>query len=276
MRAPLLALLLGANAMAGPRVEIELRPEVQATRATVVLGEVAYLRSMELPLMEKLVRIPMGRAPTPGQEGTVRREDVQRWLETQAGLLPTDIAWRGAVQARIVHGGGFVSGERIAHAARDAVRAALAARGEDPSVDVVGLPRSVETGGSAVHLRPRAVDTLPLRRRQLVWVDVWSGESFLRTVPVSLEIAPATNQPSTPMQYSRSDGKAAHPQEGSPAVLRGEWADLRSAAGAVVLQSRVEVLQDGRRGESVRVRQPGATALIQARVVGRGQLEVAP
>jgi flagella basal body P-ring formation protein FlgA len=60
------------------------------------------------------------------------------------------------------------------------------------------------------------------------------------------------------------------------AVARGEWASLRSISGAVVLESRVEVLQDGRPGERVRVRQQGATGIVFARAVERGVLELTP
>ena len=43
-----------------------------------------------------------------------------------------------------------------------------------------------------------------------------------------------------------------------------------------MLESRVEVLQDGHPGQRVRVRQPGGAGLVMARVVGRGELELAP
>ncbi|HSW16101.1 MAG TPA: flagella basal body P-ring formation protein FlgA [Ramlibacter sp.] len=60
------------------------------------------------------------------------------------------------------------------------------------------------------------------------------------------------------------------------AVERGQWAQLRSGAGTVLVETRVEVLQDGRTGDRVRVRQPLAPSSMLARVVGPGQLEVAP
>jgi flagella basal body P-ring formation protein FlgA len=58
-------------------------------------------------------------------------------------------------------------------------------------------------------------------------------------------------------------------------VARGEWALLRALAGAVRLESRVEVLQDGRLGDKVRVRTPGAMGTVFATVVGPHQLELA-
>ncbi|MDP9933655.1 flagellar basal body P-ring formation chaperone FlgA [Variovorax paradoxus] len=61
-----------------------------------------------------------------------------------------------------------------------------------------------------------------------------------------------------------------------PVVTRGNWANLQSRSGAVSVESRVEVLQDGRQGQIVRVKVPGSRAEVLARVTGRGQVEVQP
>ncbi|QJW85535.1 flagellar basal body P-ring formation protein FlgA [Ramlibacter terrae] len=63
--------------------------------------------------------------------------------------------------------------------------------------------------------------------------------------------------------------------EPAPAVLRGEWASLRAGAGAVRTEARVQVLQDGKVGDSVRVRASAAASSFLAKVTGDGQLEVA-
>jgi hypothetical protein len=57
-------------------------------------------------------------------------------------------------------------------------------------------------------------------------------------------------------------------------VVRGNLATLRSTSGAIRLESRVEVLQDGAVGDDVRVRLPGASDGVLARVVAPGQVEV--
>lgn len=62
--------------------------------------------------------------------------------------------------------------------------------------------------------------------------------------------------------------------EARPAVARGDWATLRAIAGAVNLESRVEVLEDGRNGQMVHVKLPNATAPMLARVVGPRTVEV--
>lgn len=64
--------------------------------------------------------------------------------------------------------------------------------------------------------------------------------------------------------------------ETTPAVMRGNWAHLLARSGDVSVESRVEVLQDGRQGQVVRVKVPGSSGEVLARVTGPGQVEVQP
>jgi flagella basal body P-ring formation protein FlgA len=64
--------------------------------------------------------------------------------------------------------------------------------------------------------------------------------------------------------------------EATPAVARGNWAHLLARSGDVSVESRVEVLQDGREGQVVRVKVPGSSGEVLARVTGPGQVEVQP
>lgn len=67
----------------------------------------------------------------------------------------------------------------------------------------------------------------------------------------------------------------AHLQS-TPSVTRGAWAQLLARSGDVSVESRVEVLQDGRPGQFVRVKVPGSSGEVLARVTGPGQVEVQP
>ncbi len=58
----------------------------------------------------------------------------------------------------------------------------------------------------------------------------------------------------------------------APAVTRGASATLLSGSGAVSLESRVEVLQDGHVGQLVRVKPLNAVGSLVARVIAPGQL----
>ncbi|MGJ7502489.1 flagellar basal body P-ring formation chaperone FlgA [Variovorax sp. ZT5P49] len=64
--------------------------------------------------------------------------------------------------------------------------------------------------------------------------------------------------------------------EAMPAVTRGNTAHLLARSGDVSVESRVEVLQDGREGQLVRVKVPGSSGEVLARVTGPGQVEVQP
>lgn len=64
--------------------------------------------------------------------------------------------------------------------------------------------------------------------------------------------------------------------EPMPAVARGQSAVLDVRSGEILVQSQVEVLQDGRVGDLVRVRSRSADQPLMARVVAPGQLQVGP
>lgn len=57
-------------------------------------------------------------------------------------------------------------------------------------------------------------------------------------------------------------------------VVRGEWATLRTSCGVVSLERRVQVLQNGRPGQSVRIKVSGATTSILAQVTGAHTVEI--
>lgn len=62
--------------------------------------------------------------------------------------------------------------------------------------------------------------------------------------------------------------------ESAPDVARGKTATLTVSWGAVVVESPVEVMQDGRQGEWVRVRPKTSSEAVLARVAGPGKLEI--
>jgi flagella basal body P-ring formation protein FlgA len=68
---------------------------------------------------------------------------------------------------------------------------------------------------------------------------------------------------------------AAH-TETIPDVVRGSWAVLETRQAGLNVQSRAEVLQDGRAGQMVQVKPVNATASLLARVAGPGRVEMYP
>ena len=64
--------------------------------------------------------------------------------------------------------------------------------------------------------------------------------------------------------------------ESTPDVVRGSWAILESHQTGVNVQSRAEVLQDGRAGQMIQVKPSNSSASLLARVTGPGRVEMFP
>jgi flagella basal body P-ring formation protein FlgA len=171
----------------------------------------------------------------------------------------------------------------------------------------------VPAGELELRARPVPKDAI-LSKRVSVWVDVWVDGRFARTVPVGFEVSvfgrayvatqrqPAGEilEPSklavqevewsgrnalpiaaTAMRNMRlrrpleaGDAVTRAQVEPAPLVARGDWVTLRASQGLVVLESRVEALQDGLSGQTVRVKLPNASSAILARVTGPRMVEM--
>lgn len=272
------ALAWASLATAEPRTFVELLPQADVQGETVLLGHVARLRSSDLAVMRRLVHLPIGPVPQPGQVAVLTRESLALWVRRQTGFAAADVEVLGAREAQVTGSAGLVRGHEIGRAAADFLRAWLRARSVQAAVHVRVAPRDVPAYGGGIRLEPRPIEQSVPRKRMVVWVDVWSGDTFVRTVPASLELDGLESSGTGlkgPLETRAEPSSAA--RTGEPAaVTRGEWATLRSVSGPVVLEATVEVLQDGRSGQKVRVRQRGATAAVMARVLGPGQVEIAP
>lgn len=272
-----LCALLAFRGVACAGATIDLLPHAEVRDAVVILGHVARLQSPDLALIRKLVNLPVGRSPRAGSGTTLRRADVERWLR-QAALEPGDLVWGGAQEVRLIRAHTLVSGESIANAATDALRT-TDLRGV---IKLGAVPRDVHVESGDIRLYPRPIAANRVGRRSVVWVELWSGGAFVRSVPVAFEVqhmaSPATRRLAAPVVDPIFAVRPAMqtPEREAPLVGRGEWAVLRNVLGSVVLESRVQVLQDGRRGERIRVRQRGATGVVLARVLATGLLELAP
>jgi flagella basal body P-ring formation protein FlgA len=240
-------------------VAIELRPEVRVGAGPVTLGDVARLSSTDLALMRLLVDLPVGRAPVAGDAAMLHRPALAAWLRRKTGLADAQLLWSGADAARVSATQRRVSGDAMVAAAAEALRGWLQEQGQGTDAQVALPPRDIDVPQGRLALRVRAVGA-PLRPRMLVWVDVWVDDRFVRGVPVAFEVAVA---------------HAPLLRPAAPLVQRGQWASVRSGAGAVLTEARVQVLQDGKAGDRVLVRQPGATANVAATVLAPGELEVA-
>lgn len=268
-------------ASADSRVSIQLLAEAQVAGPTIQLGEIARMRSPDLQLLRRLVNLDIGRAPGPGERARISARHLAGWIERRAAVRGDDMDWSGAPESRIERQAARLSGEEIARVAQAAVQALHQGTSAAQEVFVSSVPRDLQVPRGPVRLHPRVADSVPVGIRTLVWVDVWVADAFVRSVPVSVRLPSAEVANAATGRRLAYDGPTASrpamdPEIRRPAVERGDTAALRTIVGAVQLESRVQVLEDGRVGELVRVRQQGAAALLSARVKGPGQLEMAP
>ncbi len=183
-------------------------------------------------------------------------------------------------------------------------------------LEPAGTPSTLVVPAGALTLVPRPLGRAAPASRMLVWVDASVDGAFIRTIPVRfmvgvfapVPVAARALSAGTPLQpgdmVEREIDVAAAPdvltastpdttqqlrhrlQPGeplttnalrtAPLVSRGAFATLKATSGAMTLESRVEVLQDGQLGEHVRVRPANATSPVVARVSGPGQVEFEP
>ena len=100
----------------------------------------------------------------------------------------------------------------------------------------------------------------------------WGGAEHCRVHRVA-DAAPV--RPAGPgADADAARGRASAVGAAHALVVRGGTATLRSVDGAIEVEGRVEVREDGTAGQDVRVRLPGATADVLARVTGPGRVEV--
>ncbi|MCE3270982.1 MAG: flagella basal body P-ring formation protein FlgA [Ramlibacter sp.] len=276
----LAAFAVSTTAVAAPHADLQLVPQARVSDDQVTLGDLVRLQSDDLALVRRLVSLPVGQAPRPGESALVQRGTLADWVRRSTGLANATLRWSGADAARVIRTSRQLRGEEIADAAMEGVRRVIAAAGQHAELRVRSSVRDVEVPDGKVQLLPRPTDSgAPLRNRALVWVDAWVNDRFIRSFPVTVEISDLGGQPGVVPVATGAGAMAqgvTHPDDAN-AVSRGEWAALRITSGAVSLESRVEVLQDGRVGQRVRVRAAtGASGILFAKVIGRGQLELAP
>jgi flagella basal body P-ring formation protein FlgA len=271
---------------AGAPVRIELRPEAEVRGPQVLLGDVANLETRDLTLLERLMSVPLGPAPRTGAPARLEREQLQRWIHARTGIAPDQVVWAGPEVTTVRLALTTVSGEQIVEAARRALPATADRDGSRAAMVPNRVPPDVTVPAGAVEVAARPVRrTAVLSRRPTVWVDVRVDGRFVRTVPVAFEpaildsdpgaaAAPEAAETASPRGPAAAGAAIARaPAEALPSVTRGSWVTLRVGSGRIAVESRVQVLEDGRAGQAVRVKLPSARVIV-ARVAGPDRVEV--
>lgn len=305
--------LAAVSACAESVVSITLQPRAEVGSSAVTLGDIAQLSSPNLAVLERLISLPVGQAPRVGDSVLLTRASLQNWIKTRTRIRAEQIEWRGTASTLVVSSPRELDSRALVHPAQQALSQWVAARATRYKVNPQDVHAfAVPPGRVDLKVRPLG-DTETVRSRMQVWVEVWVEGKFIRVVPVSFAVeaygpglvarAPAQpGQSLAPADFSTvevsllgwpvakaASGEgavrartrlpagavvAAHQIEPSPAVSRGGSARLLTVNGAVRVESKVDVLQDGATGQIVRVRLASGQGPVTARVIGDGVVEV--
>ena len=171
------------------QVQIELRREAAVQGAQVRLGDVAILHTRDLPSIQRLVALPLGRAPRLGGQTLVRRDEIARWVRSRMGMGRDQVLWSGSEEIRVRSLAQEIPATRLEQIAETALREWLASRTSRYSVQARALPGDLKlpAGEIQVKARPIAGNAEPAAR-MVVWLDLQVGGRFVRALPVSFAV----------------------------------------------------------------------------------------
>ncbi|HJV47711.1 MAG TPA: flagellar basal body P-ring formation chaperone FlgA [Geothrix sp.] len=187
-------------------IQIELRRSVEVERPQVTLGEIAILNSEDAQALRSLKSLPLGRAPRAGGSVVVGQDGLERWIAARTDIDLDRIHWSGPRASSIRLASRIVEGDKVARCAKTSLAAAFARTGLRAEISLVRTPQDLRVPTGAVELKARPEAALqpaalegenglrsssnPLfSKKQSVWVDVWVGGNFIRTVPVGFDVS---------------------------------------------------------------------------------------
>ncbi|MWL90532.1 flagellar basal body P-ring formation chaperone FlgA [Cupriavidus sp. SW-Y-13] len=301
-------------AVAAPGVHVVLPERAQVHRADVALGDVAQLRTQDLNTLRQLMSMSIGPAPRTGEAVVVDAKTLARFVQTHVKLPEHAVVWEGAPRVRIERAMQALSGEQIQAAARQRLESWLQARHARFAASAAQDIQALAVPAGSLELRPREIpDNQLATRRMVVWIDIWVAGDFVRTVSVAFDVnvyqdawvarhdvragnalrtddferkqVDIARLGSAPVAVIPDGSRIRHnvlagtpllqaAVQAVPAVARGQMVTLRSQIGAIALEGRAEVLQDGWPGGRVQVRMPAGNAPVLARVAEDGTVEL--
>jgi len=168
---------------------VELRPIVKLNKDIVYLGDIADLTSSDLTTVQRLSGVYLGRSPRLGQNVSLDRAVISRWVNSRLSDLAGRINWSGAQFVQVSASTQLVPGRKIVASAESVLKDWLSKRSERSVVHAVRTPEDILLPDGSVELKPHVLgDKSILQKRMTVWVEVWGGKKFVRMLPVTFEV----------------------------------------------------------------------------------------
>ena len=253
---------------AGP-VRVIVRPAACLRAEMVRLGDIAELEG-PAGKVSALQTLVLGRAPLAGQVVVWSRRDVLDRLRRH-GVSREQVKLDGAERVYITLDVVRLRSEQVLEAVRRWMQRQLpelVSLGFEPSV-ALAAPIYVPTHYGAVRLEPvLRTPTVPAAALVRVDVRVVAGRRVVATVPVYLRRSSNRATDVKPAAFGRAS------LDGRPLVKRRDVVRIVARSRFLRVSATGEALQDGRRGQFIRVRNLRSGRVIVARVVDAGMVEV--
>jgi flagellar basal body P-ring formation protein FlgA len=257
-------------------VEISLRAEARADGPLVRLGNVAVLEGGEAKLREALARLDVAEF-LGGNNRIVLSRDALQFRLLLAGHDPGAFRLVGATQCVTRKCMGAVTEAAILDAARKAVLDRIPQFAKNVTVNLacpVAPPALEYRPGDNVCVQADLVQTEVPLGKTMVIVDVFINGSKRALVPALLEVTPGP--PLGPGKLKQSLQRSGAPVADEEAVLVKvrDRVKIVARVGATRFIAAGEALQEGRAGQSIRVRNIDSDRTVLGRVVAAGTIEV--
>lgn len=165
-------------------------------------------------------------------------------------------------------------GARVAAAARASIAGSMPA-GSARALKAVAIPPGLRLPPGKVRLHPRPSPAAAVSRDALrVWVEIFVDDRLFRVVPVVFSISRSAAAHATADGESSGRRSSVAPVSSIPAIHRGQWINLRTQTGTVVLETRAQALQDGHVGQRVKARVAHSAAPVHAWILSSTLLEL--
>lgn len=291
-------------------VSVDLPSEVEATGATIMLGEIATVTGDDPETLKAISDVELGYMPAPGYSRTLHRWKIERAVTLLAPDV--EVKWTGEGACRVYPAVEMIRATDLFETARSAVKGLF--NGEEVTIKATGIISDISVPRGAVAAVLRA-DLTHDKQRPGTWsvpvrvlVDgtpyhtAWIGLNveLYQELPVLLEPAPkGTKLTATMFAVRRVRVEETHSEPLALSLLSDAVAVRAMPAGHVVTERDVErplavnanapvwievvhghirasvlgsALQSGRIGDLVTVRIEATNKEIQATVTGRDQV----
>jgi hypothetical protein len=268
------AALAQAPARTAP-VDIILLSDVRADGPVIRLGHVAQLVGGETLVREALANLDLAEFRRTEIGLTLTRADVKFRLLV-AGHDARSFRIAGAAQCRVKRSSGALTEAAVVHAARQMLQEQVAAVAQPLSIDPVGpvLIPALEMGPQAkVLLHADLTPTRITVGATPVDVHIVVNGQARGTVRAWFEVQPTT-QTAVRLGFTQAPDHETRPADNPIVIHARDRVRMRARVGESEVLAAGEAMEDGRAGQSIRMRNVDSNKTVLGRVLGPGLVEV--